>query len=210
LILVLVGALFTLARSEVPTNIDTETYFGTSEFMLNTDSEDQLYTFIEYSVLSQIKKAFDDDVLIELRIEGHTDKRMPEPIGDKKWYQFSKERRWKDNMELSFFRAEGVAATLDKIIKKSFSEPEQIKLNKMISIAGFGSNKPQYIHSRVEGMYYALNVDSIKTDSLKYYNRIKMYPNKKISGPFEKPAEARDLAYKMNRRVVINIIKRGI
>ena len=113
-------------------------------------------------------------------------------------------------MELSFFRAEGVAATLDKIIKKSFSEPEQIKLNKMISIAGFGSNKPQYIHSRVEGMYYALNVDSTKTDSLKYYNRIKMYPNKKISGPFEKAAEARDLAYKMNRRVVINIIKRGI
>ena len=56
--------------------------------MLNTDSEDQLYAFIEYSVLSQIKKALDDDVIIELRIEGHTDKRMPEPIGDKKWYQF--------------------------------------------------------------------------------------------------------------------------
>ena len=174
----------------MPTDIPTDTYFESREFKLNDDDWGELYGFIQDSIFYKIVLSLDNESLIALRIEGHTDKRKPE----------SREgRKWDDNMELSFYRAKEVANILDSIMVAKIKAEEltllqRDELKKRIRIAGFGENKPQFDVKLIKGDYYVFNVDSIVDDP---------------EGPYNLSA-AKHIAYQRNRRVVINIIERGI
>ena len=149
-----------------------------------------MYGFIQDSIFHKIVQSLDNEALIALRIEGHTDRRKPELIEG---------RKWNDNMELSFYRAKEVANILDsimvaKINVKELTLLQRDELKKRIHIAGFGENKPQFDVKLIKGDYYVFNVDSIVDDP---------------EGPYNLSA-AIDIAYQRNRRVVINIIERGI
>ena len=96
-------------------------------------------------------------------------------------------------------RGKEVANILDsimvaKINVKELTLLQRDELKKRIHIAGFGENKPQFDVKLIKGDYYVFNVDSIVD-----------YPE----GPYNLSA-AIDIAYQRNRRVVINIIERGI
>ena len=58
LILVFVGALFTLARSEMPTSFESDLYFPSGHWELTLEDEVKLYRFIEDSIFTQIKQEF--------------------------------------------------------------------------------------------------------------------------------------------------------
>ena len=174
----------------MPTDIPTDAFFGSREYMLNDDDREKLYGLIQDSIFHKIVLTLDNESLIALRIEGHTDKRKPKPIEG---------RKWNDNMELSFYRAKEVSNILDSIMVAKIKVAEltpfqRDELKKRIRIAGFGENKPKFDIKLIKGDYYIFNVDSTGDD---------------LEGPYNLLA-AKDLAYKRNRRVVINIIKRGI
>jgi len=192
--LVFIGALYTLSSAERPNNIPTDTYFGSGEDTLTVDEWNKLYGFIEDSIYPKIIQSLDKESLISIRIEGHTDKRIP---------HFIYGRAWNDNMVLSFHRAKEVSNILDsifvaKIYANELTPVQKDKLKKLIMVAGFGDNKPQYEVNLMNESYYVKNVD------------LKINDTTNLEGPFEKRSAAIELAYKKNRRVVINIIERGI
>ena len=177
----------------MPNDIPTDAFFGSSKSKLNDDDRGKLYVLIQDSIFHKIVQSLDNESLIALRIEGHTDKRKPE---------HREGRKWNDNMELSFYRAKEVANILDSIMVAKIKAEEltllqKDELQKRIRIAGFGENKPQSDFKLIKGDYYVFNVDSKVDDPTG------------LEGPFNL-SKAKDIAYQKNRRVVINIIERGI
>ena len=222
LILVFVGALFTLARSEMPTTFESDLYFPSGSWELTSQDASKLYTFIEDSIFIQINQEFKKGSLVSLRIDGHTDIVPPaaqsDPKEDKKFLGIVKikknkrnVRRWEDNTELSFFRAKEVSSIFNRIIDNSlFSLEEKQKLKKMIVVSGLGPNQPQFKLESYLGKYYAADIDSVNRDSEGYFKRLGAATFSKKNGPFPNKEEALENIYRLNRRVVINVIKKGI
>lgn len=212
-ILVLIGALYNLARLEAPTNVDPKTYFLTSNYVLAPSEIKDLEIFIVDSVFNQIETLLEKNSLAAVRIEGHSDASQPNNkktnLVDKaaKIIGRSKAPRWENNMELSFFRAQEVANVLNRVTADMLSPSQNEELKKLISISGYGENKPQYIRKRIESLFYVVNVDSINSNSYDEY--IDRLVSDTSSGPFSE-SDAKVEAYSRNRRVVINIIKKGI
>ena len=141
-----------------------------------------MYSFIQDSVIFKITNSFNKDKLFAIRVEGHSDKRIPGP-------------NILDNMDLSYQRAKQVTILLEDIIDNSNEIPisDKEKIKKKIRVAGFGSNEPNYKIQKLNGQYFVI---SIKDSKFK-------------KGPFSL-SKANEILFSSNRRVVINIIESGI
>jgi len=132
--------------------------------------------------MDKIAYSFKKDKLFAIRVEGHSDKRIPAP-------------GQLDNMDLSYQRAKEVTALLEEIIDNSVLIPNLHKetIKKKIRVAGFGSNEPQFEIAIKNSQYFVVSKDDVND----------------IKGPFLYK-EADNELLSSNRRVVINIIESSI
>lgn len=187
-IIIMVGTLVELAKSENPETIPTGTYFSSREFKLDPNQHYLLDQYIRNDgIFSKIKKSLIEKKLSSLRIEGHSDSNPPPlPVPGQKW---------EDNMELSFFRAKEVSKIIMSIADDSLSSGDRNHLKNIMLIAGYGENKPdKSFRKNMDGNYYLYD---IKTG--------KKLP--RIYSDFDSIKNRKD---ELNRRVVINIIEKGI
>jgi len=210
-------AILTLYNSETPDTIQTDEYFPSGIDTLSIAGIDKIDLFFRESIYPKIKEIMvqDPDNLINLRIIGHTDAEPPKKPKKRK------DRRWRTNRELSQFRANQVAAIIENVVKDSLpNQYENIK-NKILS-GGYGSSDPHaevLTHNNgwsIANVAYKDSIDNaIKIQGyIQGESSTRSYTDEElqriiIDGPFSDSVAAQKKAYKLNRRVDINIVKKG-
>jgi|TARA_B100001971_G_C18260194_1_gene586038 hypothetical protein len=186
-ILIIVVTTNQLETSEYPYPIPTDKYFKSGKFNLNPEDSLSLDRLIKKE-FPKINRAFMNDRLISLRIEGHTD---PDLV------RITEGRFVTNNNQLSYMRAEQVGKLIENIIEDSIrSKTDQIKLKNMIVLSGFGaSNRIFGYKANINGSFQVYQKISDGNDSIL------------VTLPTEKLARAE--AWKRLRRVVINPVIRG-
>ena len=189
-LLIVVGTTYQLAQSENPTPFETEKYnFDRGFYSLNSKDSMELAEDMKSKILPDIIESLEDNSLISLRIEGHTD-RTPVPVKP------DKKRRYRNNNELSFFRAQEFSRILRDIINEQ-APGKSKKLLEHTVLSGYGSNKEKFGFKEIsEGEWIVFDRDSLPRDVIAF-------------GPADSSSAA-DEAFRKNRRVVVNIVKRGI
>ena len=131
--------------------------------------------------------------MVGVRIDGHTDIVPPNP--EKKNI-----RRWRTNRELSQFRANELIPIIQDIFKESYPDSIYKKLTGKIYTTGYGPSKP-LANSIKENNNWFVVIDKTIDDPMNKDGLIKLkQPSREI---------ADSVANMRNRRVVINILKRG-
>ena len=186
-LLIVVGTTYQLAQSENPTPFDTEKYFDTGLYSISGEDSMNLVMDIKSKILPDILESLEDNTLISLRIEGHTDR---DPVTMKKG------RRFTNNDELSFFRAQTFSQILNTIVKEQAPEKSKELLRHTV-LSAYGSNKEKFGYKQINDKdWVVFDRDSLPKTVIAF-------------GPADSTSIAKE-AFKLNRRVVVNIVKRGI
>ena len=141
---------------------------------------------IKSKILPDILESLEDNTLISLRIEGHTDR---DPVTTKKG------RRFTNNDELSFFRAQTFSQILNTIVKEQAPEKSKELLRHTV-LSAYGSNKEKFGYKQINDKdWVVFDRDSLPKTVIEF-------------GPADSTSIAKE-AFKKNRRVVVNIVKKG-
>ena len=186
-LLIVVGTTYQLSQSENPTPFETEKYFDTGLYSISGNDSMKLVGDIKSKILPDILESLENNTLISLRIEGHTDR---DPVTTKKG------RRFTNNNELSFFRAQTFNQILSDIVKEQAPEKSKELLRHTV-LSAYGSNKEKFGYKQVSNKkWIVFDRDSLPKMAIAY-------------GPSDSSSIANE-AFKKNRRVVVNIVKKGI
>ena len=153
---------------------------------------------IKESILNDINKIVREDYsgmenLVSIRIDGHTDILPPDPkrLGT---------RRWITNRQLSQFRANEFVPIVQGILEDSFPDSVYRYINRIILPTGYGPSKPMATVINEKDGWYVV-IDKTVDDPNSKDKVIKLtQPSWKM---------ASDVAHERNRRVIINILKKG-
>lgn len=122
-----------IIKSEETMEIQSDTYFNTSEYILSDDKRKQLKIRLESSIFPKLEDYFNVGRLQMVRIEGHTDNVQPDP---------RKERNWKTNRQLSLLRANSVTSIIEEIAEEKIPSEEVENFKSKLFPGGYGEYRP--------------------------------------------------------------------
>ena len=194
---ILIIIIQTIQLKDFPTEIEipTRDYFESGSGSLTSKGKNGVRDSIRKH-FDRINRAFQEDKLVKIIIEGHSD---PQPL------KFIEGRAAKNNKQLSFLRAEKVSNIFERIIRENINgKNEQNMFIDKIQIVGKGPGLPglrKYGFKSIDSEWVVFErktvedkKDEVPFDSLRY----------------KKKDMAMEKTYELQRRVeIVPIIKGG-
>ena len=133
-IAVIIAQQLTIKKSEKPFPIQTDTFFESKEYTLDSLNYLSLKNTISKAIFdTSILPNFNSGKLVMLRIEGHTDKKIP---------TYEQGRAWQTNRELSLHRANTVSNIFSEIAELRMTVGELKSFNSILFPGGKGEYSP--------------------------------------------------------------------